>query len=68
MDFAINLVLLAALMLWYGYLSSWQIALLPGFVALAVLTSLGPALLVTALNIKFRDFRYIIRFIVQFGL
>ena len=41
---------------------------LPVFVALAVLASLGPALLITALNVKYRDFRYIIPFIVQFGL
>ena len=42
--------------------------LLPAFVALAVLASLGPALFITALNVKYRDFRYIIPFIVQFGL
>ena len=41
---------------------------LPAFVLLAVLASLGPALLITALNVKYRDFRYIIPFIVQFGL
>ena len=42
--------------------------LLPAFVVLAVLASLGPALWITALNVKYRDFRYIIPFIVQFGL
>ena len=42
--------------------------LLPGFVGLAVLASLGPAFVLTALNVKYRDFRYIIPFIVQFGL
>ncbi len=42
--------------------------LLPGFVALALVWSLGPSLLITALNVKYRDFRYIIPFIVQFGL
>jgi len=67
-DFAINLAILAAIMAWYGVAPGWQIALLPAFVALAVLASLGPALLITALNIKYRDFRYIIPFIVQFGL
>jgi lipopolysaccharide transport system permease protein len=67
-DFAINLVILLALMAWYGVAPGWQIALLPAFVALAVLASLGPALLITALNVKYRDFRYIIPFIVQFGL
>jgi lipopolysaccharide transport system permease protein len=41
---------------------------LPLFVALAVLASIGPALFITALNVKYRDFRYIIPFILQFGL
>jgi lipopolysaccharide transport system permease protein len=40
----------------------------PAFVALAMLASLGPAFLITALNVKYRDFRYIIPFIVQLGL
>jgi lipopolysaccharide transport system permease protein len=67
-DFAINLIMLAAVMAWYAFVPSWQLLLLPGFVILAVLASLGPALLITALNVKYRDFRYIIPFIVQFGL
>jgi lipopolysaccharide transport system permease protein len=67
-DFAINLLLLLALMAWYGFAPSWQIVFLPGFVALAVLASLGPGLLITALNVKYRDFRYIIPFLLQFGL
>ena len=67
-DFAINLAMLAALMLWYGYAPGWTILLLPFFTVLAVLASLGPALLITAMNVKYRDFRYIIPFIVQFGL
>lgn len=67
-DFTINLAMLAGLMLWYAYAPSWRVLLLPGFVILAVLASLGPALLITALNVKYRDFRYIIPFIVQFGL
>lgn len=67
-DFAVNLGLLCALMLWYGYIPGWQIMWLPAFVALAMVASLGPAFLITALNVKYRDFRYIIPFIVQFGL
>ena len=67
-DFAVNLALLFGLMAWYGWLPGWRLGLLPVFVGLAVLASLGPALLITALNVKFRDFRYIIPFIVQFGL
>jgi lipopolysaccharide transport system permease protein len=67
-DFAINLGMLFALMIWYGFAPSWRIVLLPGFIALAIFASLGPALLITALNVKYRDFRYIIPFIIQIGL
>jgi lipopolysaccharide transport system permease protein len=67
-DFAVNLAILLAIMVWYQVMPGWEIALLPAFVALAVLASLGPALLITALNVKYRDFRYIIPFIVQLGL
>jgi lipopolysaccharide transport system permease protein len=67
-DFAVNLTILAGIMAWYGVLPGVQILLLPLFVALAILASLGPALFLTALNIKYRDFRYIIPFVVQFGL
>jgi len=67
-DFAINIAMLFVLMAWYGFAPTWRLALLPAFVVLAVLASLGPALLITALNVKYRDFRFIIPFIVQFGL
>jgi lipopolysaccharide transport system permease protein len=67
-DFAINFAMLVALMIWYHYAPSWRMALLPVFVALAFFASLGPSLWLTALNIKYRDVRYIIPFIVQFGL
>jgi lipopolysaccharide transport system permease protein len=67
-DFGINLAMLFLLMIWYGFAPSWHIMLLPGFIALAIFASLGPALLITALNVKYRDFRYVIPFIVQIGL
>ena len=67
-DFLISFVMLVALMVWYQFLPGWQILLLPVFVVLAFLASLGPALWITALNVKYRDFRYVIPFIVQFGL
>jgi lipopolysaccharide transport system permease protein len=67
-DFAINLVILIGLMIWYGFLPTWRIALLPAFVLLATLASLGPSFLITTLNVKYRDFRFIIPFIVQLGL
>jgi lipopolysaccharide transport system permease protein len=67
-DFTINLALLFVIMVWFDFLPNWQIVFLPFFVMLAILASLGPALFITALNVKYRDFRYIIPFIVQFGL
>jgi len=67
-DFAVTFILLLVLMLWFGFLPGWRIVVLPAFVLLAVLASLGPGLLITALNVKYRDFRYIIPFIVQFGV
>lgn len=67
-DFLINFCILAALMAWYGILPGWQVVFLPFFMLLACLASLGPALWITSLNVKYRDFRYIIPFIVQFGL
>ena len=67
-DFAINFMMLVALMIWYQFVPGWQIVLLPLFVALALLASLGPGLWLTALNVKYRDFNYIIMFLVQLGL
>jgi lipopolysaccharide transport system permease protein len=67
-DFLISFTVLAAMMVWYQFLPGWQILLLPAFVLLAFLASLGPGLWITALNVKYRDFRYIIPFLVQFGL
>ena len=67
-DFAINFMMLVALMIWYQFVPGWQIVLLPAFVALALLAGLGPGLWLTALNVKYRDVRYIIPFLVQLGL
>ncbi len=67
-DFLVGFAILLALMLWYQFLPSWQILTLPLFIIMAFLASLGPGLWITALNVKYRDFRYIIPFLVQFGL
>lgn len=67
-DFLIGFVILLALMAWYRFLPPWQIVLLPIFTVLAFLASIGPGLWITALNVKYRDFRYVIPFLVQFGL
>ena len=67
-DFLISFVILLALMLYYRFAPGWNMLLLPVFALLALLASLGPGLWITALNVKYRDFRYVIPFIVQFGL
>ena len=67
-DFLISFVILVLLMVWYQFLPDWRILVLPIFVLLAFFASVGPALWITALNVKYRDFRYVIPFIVQFGL
>lgn len=66
--FAINLILMLVIMSCNGFMPGKQIALLPLIVLLAVVASLGPALLIAALNVKYRDFRYIVPFLLQFGL
>ncbi len=67
-DFLISFLILVGMLVWYRFLPGWQILLLPGFIVVAFLASLGPGLWMTALNVRFRDFRYIIPFLVQFGL
>jgi lipopolysaccharide transport system permease protein len=67
-DLLISFVVLIFLMAWYRFLPGWQLLCLPLFVVFAFFTSIGPSLWITALNVKYRDFRYIIPFIVQFGL
>jgi lipopolysaccharide transport system permease protein len=67
-DFAISLTILAGLMIWYGFAPSWQILLLPVFVALTLAAAIGPALWASALVVKYRDFRFVVPFVVQIGL
>jgi len=67
-DFLVTLGILAFVMLWYGFTPSPNLLVLPAFVVLAVVLSLGFGLLLAALNVKYRDFRYIVPFIVQFGI
>jgi lipopolysaccharide transport system permease protein len=67
-DFSISFLILVAMMAWYEFVPGWQILLLPVFVAIAFLASLGPGLWITALNVKYRDFRFVIPFLVQLGL
>jgi lipopolysaccharide transport system permease protein len=67
-DFLVSFAILIGLMVWYQFTPSWQILALPFFIFMAFLASLGPGLWITALNVKYRDFRYVIPFLVQFGL
>ncbi len=67
-DFLISLVILFALMGVYGYLPGWQILAMPAFLLLACCVAISAGVWVSALNVKYRDFRYIIPFIIQFGL
>jgi lipopolysaccharide transport system permease protein len=67
-DFLISFVILVGLMIWYQFMPGWQILLLPAFVTVVFLASLGIGAWITALNVKYRDFRYVIPFIVQLGL
>jgi lipopolysaccharide transport system permease protein len=67
-DFTVNFAMMLVLMVWYQFVPGWQLILLPAFVALAFFASLGPGLWLTALNVKYRDVRFMIPFLVQFGV
>jgi lipopolysaccharide transport system permease protein len=67
-DFLLSGIILVGLMLWYGFYPDWRILTLPAFILIAFAAALGAGLWIAALNVKYRDFRYIIPFVVQFGL
>ena len=67
-DFMISGMILLALMAWYDFLPSWRILTLPLFILVAFAASMGVGLWLSALNVQYRDFRYIVPFIIQFGL
>ena len=67
-DFAVSFVMLLVLMVYYRFLPTWNMLMLPLFLLVALLTALGIGLYITSLNVKFRDFRFVIPFIIQFGL
>jgi len=67
-DLLIGFGILGAIMIWYRFSPGWQMLLLPIFVMLVFLASLGPGLWTTVLNVKYRDFRYVIPFILQLGI
>ncbi|MCL4439106.1 MAG: ABC transporter permease [Firmicutes bacterium] len=67
-DFLISFLLLVGLMAWYRFIPNMRILTLPLFLLLALLVAMGFGLWLAALNVKYRDFRYVVPFIVQFGL
>ena len=67
-DFFISLIILICLMVWYDFYPNWRILVLPLFTVYCVITILAASLWIAALNVKFRDFRYVIPFVVQIGM
>ena len=67
-DFMVSGMILLGLMAWYNFVPSWRILTLPLFIGIAFAASIGVGLWLAALNVEYRDFRYIVPFIVQFGL
>ena len=67
-DFLFAFVVLVGMALYYGVLPSWRIVTLPIFVAMVVMAALSVALWLSALNVQYRDIRYIAPFIVQVWL
>lgn len=67
-DFLISFIILVLLMVVYGFAPSIKMLVLPVFISIVFFASMGCGLWLSALNVKYRDFRYIVPFIVQFGL
>jgi lipopolysaccharide transport system permease protein len=67
-DFMISGIILLALMAWYNFVPTWRILTLPLFIGVAFAASMGAGLWLASLNVQYRDFRFIVPFIVQFGL
>ncbi len=67
-DFAVVLVLLATLCLWWQFVPDWRIMFLPLFIVLTLVIAIGTGLWLTALTVKYRDFRFVVPFLLQVGL
>jgi lipopolysaccharide transport system permease protein len=67
-DFLISLGVLGLLMVWYGFVPGFRIMTFPLFLLLVIVVALGLGIWTAALNVKYRDFRYIVPFLVQFGM
>jgi len=67
-DFMISGMILLGLMAWHNFVPDWRILTLPLFIGVAFAASMGVGLWFAALNVEYRDFRFIVPFIVQLGL
>lgn len=67
-DFAVVLVLLAGMCAWWQFVPDWRVLLLPVFIVLTLVTAIGTGLWLTALTVKYRDFRFVVPFLLQVGL
>lgn len=67
-DFLVSGMILLGLMAWYNFIPSWRILTLPFFMAIAFAAAMGGGLWIASLNVQYRDFRYIVGFLIQFGL
>jgi lipopolysaccharide transport system permease protein len=67
-DFLISFAILAGLMVWFRWWPTWRLLTLPLWVAVAFAASMGAGLWLASLNVQYRDFRYVVPFLVQFGL
>lgn len=67
-DFLVSFLIMLIMLLYYQFWPGWQILWTPVFISLAILASLGPGLLAASLNVKYRDFRFIIPFLLQLGI
>ena len=67
-DFLISFAIMIGLMVWYKFMPGWTILTLPLFCLMATAASMGAGMWLSALTVKYRDFRYVVPFFVQFGL
>ena len=67
-DFLISLGIMIILLLWYRTVPSINLVFLPLFIIMAFFASFGVGLLLTALNVKYRDFKHVVPFLIQIGL
>jgi lipopolysaccharide transport system permease protein len=67
-DFLVSLFILVGLMIWYQFTPGWQFFLLPVFIVMAALAAFGAGLYVSSMTVRYRDFRIVVPFALQFGM